>query len=262
MNTNTDFLLNEDIRQEISFFCNEFPLVEVGGVILNKCGDFSAIKCQNVSESPENSFFINRQEWLDLEKEGKISAVFHSHREEPTSFSEADIYMSEKMKIISILFNTLNQEFLVYAPKGIKINLIGRPYYPGILDCISLVVDYYKQKLNINISDLSHAFRFFPDILKKTQLIKKINKEDSGKLEEYYKSNGFIEIGKSKKIKKGDLILSRSAEYIQPSSHVAIYIGDGKILHHPDTGSEYDYFKSEFPNPSLVNSIMRHKEML
>lgn len=259
-------ILTDNIKKEIAEICDKNPEVESGGLIVesidSELSNNFVVKCKNVSTSPKNSFFINVEEWLEIEKSNKILGVFHSHNEDKLEFSEADIYMSEKKNLVSIIYNTKNGDFKIYSPKKIKIPYVGRPFYPCVLDCVTLVIDYYKKEFNIEIGELFHVARFLPDMPRKAKWLKSVNQEGVRDLEEYYEKNGFVEIDKKSKLKVGDLVLSPCVEYMLPASHVAIYLGNGLVLHHPDTGSEYAYFAAEYKTKKSITSVMRHKNFI
>ena len=95
-------------------------------------------------------------------------------------------------------------------------NLIGRQWAWGIQDCWSLICDYYKEKLSIDIKKWPR-----PKTIK--------NFAENPYFEKVLLGSGFVEV-KSEDIKENDVLLMEGA--YQKLNHVALYIGDQTILHH------------------------------
>jgi len=97
--------------------------------------------------------------------------------------------------------------------------LVGKPYVDGLQDCYTLAIKYYQQEFGIELTDyarptnwyLSNQYNFF---------------------EKLYSTEGFTEVGTNPRgVTIGDMILMcvGRSEVI---NHCAIYVGQGKILHH------------------------------
>ena len=91
----------------------------------------------------------------------------------------------------------------------------NRVYIYGLLDCYTLIRDYFRDKHNVWIpANIDRAFGWW----------------NSGKnlYVDMYKDYGFLET--TEKIKKEDVLLFQFDNGMP--SHSAIYIGDGMMMHH------------------------------
>ena len=48
------------------------------------------------------------------------------------------------------MYNVVNDEFKYYESKDVTIPILNRIFFPPIFDHVTLVIDYYKQLLNID----------------------------------------------------------------------------------------------------------------
>ena len=109
------------------------------------------------------------------------------------------------------------QSWFSFTPSGWKPDkLIGRQWAWGLEDCWSLVTDFYKEKLNIDLKKWAR-----PKTIKKFA--------ENPYFEKVLLGSGFKEI-EFKDIQENDILLMEGA--YQKLNHVAIYIGDQTILHH------------------------------
>ncbi|WEU67280.1 C40 family peptidase [Xanthomonas phage JGB6] len=100
-------------------------------------------------------------------------------------------------------------------PSGYVAPLVGREFHHGILDCYTLVRDYYQQEMNITLKDYERADGWW----ERGENLYMKNLEDCG----------FYQVSE-REIKVGDMILMqiRSNE----PNHAGVYLGDGLFLHH------------------------------
>ena len=101
-------------------------------------------------------------------------------------------------------------------PTGYKAPILGREWAWGVTDCYTLVRDWYKEKLNINLIDWHRP-----------TTLEEFNKNPM--FEKCAEETGFRELRSDEKLINGDLlfmsILSNNL------NHVAIFV-DGDVLHH------------------------------
>jgi cell wall-associated NlpC family hydrolase len=94
--------------------------------------------------------------------------------------------------------------------------LIGRSFSHGVLDCYTLVKDYYKRELNIELQNYFHQNDWW--------------EKGENLYVDNFKDQGFIEINDKNDIQKYDAFLIKLLSSV--SNHAAIYIGGDTILHH------------------------------
>lgn len=183
--------------------------------------DFCAVRVKNISDDPRKRFKISSTDFVKFAPE--IKAVYHSHLES-LGFSEFDKVNSEAHQIPFVLYHVKHETFQVYYPCGYEVPYVGRDFIIGRVDCFSLIKDYYLRELNVAIPDLNHHYRLVED---------KANHQDNTAtytiLEDFFLCNGFVA---TNNLQKNDVILTSSLG-IKSAVHLAIYLGDNLILHHP-----------------------------
>lgn len=223
--------LNNLIKEKISEFCQDKENESCGFILENN----KVFPAKNIHDIPSKYFKISLDEFRKAEQISRVIAVYHSHPSGKTDFSDADKIASETLKIPFVLY--VNGDFFVYQPHNYQIPLVGRDFLLGSLDCLTLVIDYYREKLNIVLPDISHPYRF------KFSEWESCQEENSSILVDYFKRNHFIEVHQPC---KHDIILIKTPKIKYPI-HCLIYLGEGKILHHPYEGkSEIRGYTSGF----------------
>jgi len=106
------------------------------------------------------------------------------------------------------------KQVVEFKPEGFVLPLKGRDFVYGIVDCYTLVQDYYFRELNIKLPD-----------------IKRPRNDWWKRGEDFYTENfkkaGFEVVAK---LEKNCVLLIQV--YADVPNHSGIYLGDGKILHH------------------------------
>ena len=226
------------------------PMEACGLIIRSGKGGQRAITCKNEAlregSDPRKTFRITREEMEQAEDQGEILACYHSHIYQPPIPSAGDKTFSEQSRIPFLIVGWPTKQWELYTPNGWRAELVGRPYFYGILDCYTLIRDYYKEKLNIELADFDRADRWWAD----------------GRdfyMENYWKV-GFVQVQDAPRLH--DVILMQ----MWPSkvaNHAAIYLGDGHILHHltgrPSVITTYLVNDGEYAK--ATRGIFRHKTL-
>ena len=74
------------------------------------------IRCENVSSTPEKSFEIHPEGYLDVKLKNEIVAIYHSHPVD-APFSRDDILAAESYALPCVLYINPAREFDAYYPK-------------------------------------------------------------------------------------------------------------------------------------------------
>lgn len=228
-----------------------------GYLFLNN-GDVDVEQKKNLLNS-KDAFLMENSEYSPI-------AFYHSH-EDSSDFSDLDKIVSERIKLPSVLFNKKNEEFKIYNPTGNRIPYEGRPFSLGYSDCLTLVQDYYKNQLNLDLvpefsfiksllnesaeKELCLKCRFQENFYKIYDEISRKNNISDNWLKKYFELNGFFEV---KEPKKNDVILINSEEKI--ATHCIIFLSQNIILHHPVNRLSRKEIFSDFYK-SRINCIMR-----
>lgn len=191
---------------------------ECNGLVVVAQGHQFYVPCANIAEDPVHDFAIAPEDFAAASDLGSIVGVCHSHAAPDTedNFTATDMMSVEKHKLPWYLFITRTRTHLQTRPNGFSLPLVGRTFCFGVVDCYTLVRDYYREVHGIELADYPRRDNF----------------EDRG--EELYLDNfrreGFYEI-EEKDLKPGDAILMK---FLSKGivNHAAIYVEDGVILHH------------------------------
>lgn len=210
------FLNNQDrIISEIQDHAyNEFPN-ECCGILIKEHGGFRYIPCENLSESPQTSFKIDPVRVASVYDQ--IECIVHSHPNTTARPSNADIRMSDEMKKPLLIISIPSNTFLGYNPISVISDLFNREFVYALNDCVTLVRDFYRTKMNIQFEDpVRRPYGWW-------------NEESEG--DDKYLINQFKRVG-FKEVdypQYGDLVVIRFGK--KSPSHVAVYIDDNKIAH-------------------------------
>ncbi len=190
----------------------EFPRESCGVVVVVR-GKQRYIPCRNIAEGG-GDFDIHPDDLNDAEGVGEVTHIVHSHPNMPALPTEADLVGCEDSELPWIIVNWPTGTMYEFAPSGYVAPLVGRSYAHGVLDCYSLIRDYYKRELDIDIPDFDRTDKWW---------------DKGGNLYmENFEKAGFIAV--TGDIQKHDVVLMQISSTVV--NHGAIYIGDGLIMQH------------------------------
>ncbi len=201
-------------REEFFHYAvHQMPREACGLGIIEK-GRERIIPCKNIAEK-KNDFAICPRDYLNAFRRGEIIRVYHSHCHVSPRPSEADLVACEASglpwAIVSVPGGTWND----FKPSGYKAPLVGRTWSHGVLDCYSLIRDFYSQELGISLPDFEREEEWW---LKNKNLY-----------EDNFQKAGFFEVPLSD-IQTNDVVLFQILSPV--TNHGAIYLGNEIILHH------------------------------
>lgn len=187
---------------------------EACGLVIIEKGKEVFVPCKNVSEI-DDQFEIDVHDYAEAEDRGDIVRIFHSHVYIGSRPSEADKVSCEASGLPWSIISVPNGDWTDFEPSGYRAPLVGRTWSHGVLDCYSLIRDYYKEVLNIEIPDFDRKFEWWL-------------KGDNLYLENFEKA-GFYEVSQ-KDIKNHDVVLMQIKSPV--INHGGIYQDGEKLLHH------------------------------
>ncbi len=212
------------------------PTKEIGGYVK----DGIAYVVDNLSSTKADDYYADKSLF-------RSDVIFHSHLTNP-EFSDVDIYVADKLSLNIIMYCLKTDTFRYYTGNPNKIfPLLNRPSIPGILDCIELLRDYYRIKLNIHLTEFHNPIRLWPyNLLKYRRSIKTQNNI----LLEYLLKNGFELVST---VRINDIFLLNSGRIISPHN-IMIYAGNGCYTHNHGERSKIGMI----PTQNIVAKL-RHK---
>lgn len=216
--------------------------------------------CDNVHPEPKEGFRIRDNDYGVAMETGEVLAVVHSHPDASNKPSEGDLVMIEEMQIpwliVSVYKDLLDGgkvvagDVLKIDPSEYEAPLEGRMFYHGVLDCYTLVRDYYKRVLSQELPNFDREDGWWEDM-----------KGPNLYLENFEKA-GFTTVpGGLRDIQEHDVVLMeiQTSKPVNGPNHAAIYVGDGKILHHLHGRlSSKDVYGGYWQN--VTRCVIRHKE--
>jgi len=187
------------------------------------------IACRNIAES-KNQFEIHHEDLASAEDRGEIQAYVHSHPNASAQASEIDLLQIELHGKPWVICAYPDAEFHVYEPCGYSAPLIGRNYIHGIQDCYSIVRDFYRRELGIDLMDFEREERWWE------------LKEGKSLYLDGFGIAGFSEV---KEPQYGDVMLCRVGR-TEHVNHAVIWLGNKTDM------------QSERTEPCVGSSIILH----
>jgi proteasome lid subunit RPN8/RPN11 len=186
------------------------------GLLLNIKGKERYFPCKNLSMTAFQCFIIDPKDYIRADNTGDIIAVVHSHPVTPPVASQSDKVACEQSGLVWHIVNPKTESWGYLKPTGYKAPLLGREWAWGVTDCYTLVRDWYKEKLNINLIDWHRPIT-----------LEDFNKDPM--FEKCAEETGFRELNPDEKLINGDLLFM--SIFSNNLNHVAIFV-DGDVLHH------------------------------
>lgn len=208
-------MISDELKVEMLAHAAECKPFESCGLIAVVKGREKYFPCKNLQTGPSH-FQIDGKDYADVEDKGVILKIVHSHVYESPDPSQADLIECEKSELPWVIINWPVGTVVEFEPTGYVAPLVGRVFSHGVLDCYTLIRDYYARELNIVIPDFSR-----PDEWWKTE--KDLYRQN-------FEEAGFVRISE-KELQPHDVILMQLGS--DKTNHGAIYLGDSLILHHP-----------------------------
>lgn len=210
-------MFSENIVQAVRDHAAKCAPRECCGLIVIHKGRQRYMPCDNVAEGRDpDRFVIAPEQYAAIEDSGEIVAIAHSHVFIPPIPSQADLVGCEVSNLPWLIVNHPVGDYQIISPNGYKAPLIGREFTHGVLDCYTIIRDYYKDVVGHEIPDFDRPDDWWDKGL--------------NLYEENFEKAGFTTVP-FESIKEHDVILM-SIGNSGRTNHGGVYVGDGKMLHH------------------------------
>lgn len=220
----------------------DYPREACGVVIIFK-GKQRYFPCRNLAEKNEH-FVIAPEDYAAAEDAGEVVMVVHSHPNIAALPSQVDLVGIEKTHLPWLIVNWPTGAYTITEPSGYEAPLVGRQFAPGILDCLTLIQDWYRRELGITLKDYERQDEWWL------------------KGEDHYRKRfadcGFVEVTDGT-LKPNDVIFMQVASPVP--NHGAVYLGDNIIIHHVmGRLSSRDVYGGWWRK--ITTGVVRHRELL
>jgi len=191
---------------------DEFPKEACGLVAVVK-GRRRYFPCRNIALTPDEHFVLDG--WHEVEEKGEVVAVVHSHPVTNPRPSEADRVACEKSGLPWFIINPKTESWGYCEPEGFELQYVGREFVHGIVDCYTLVRDFFQREYGITLRDYHRRDNWWHN--------------GENMYVENFAKEGFSRVP-IEQLQRGDLLLMNLQSPVP--NHAAIYLGDQQILHH------------------------------
>lgn len=199
---------------EVYAHASETAPTECCGLAIVFKGKLKYIRCTNLLNG--DTFCIDPKDYIKAEELGEVVGVCHSHLTGSATPSEPDIISCNSSQLPWLIVSYPEKEHFLLNPTDYKPPLIGRPFFHGVLDCYSLIRDYYKEELGIVLNDYLREPEWWAN-------------KDYDLYEDNFRKEGF-EVVLDGSLNINDVILMQHGS--NKVNHGGIYIGDNLMLHH------------------------------
>ncbi|MDR0259958.1 MAG: C40 family peptidase [Comamonas sp.] len=175
--------------------------------------------CCNQAQGLEQ-FRMSAEDWANAEDAGRVLAVVHSHPDHAAQPSDADRAACEATGLPWVIVSVRDgdiAEVHQFAPTGWTAPLLGRQFFHGVLDCYTLVRDWYAREAGIQLLDFERADDWW-------------NNGQDLYMQGFVKT-GFARIPDGAPPQPGDVVLM---SYRSPvANHAGIYLGTRALAEAP-----------------------------
>jgi proteasome lid subunit RPN8/RPN11 len=172
------------------------------------------VRSRNLRPDGGERFELDPEIWAAAEEAGTIRAVVHSHPHASAHPSMADRAGCEASGVPWLIVGWPSGAMVAIEPEGWQAPLVGREFTFGVLDCYTLIQDWYWRQWQVRLPDFAREDGFW--------------ERGHALYREGFPAAGFTEVAGEPQA--GDVLLMRIRSEVE--NHAAVYLGDGVILHH------------------------------
>lgn len=183
-----------------------------GCLLLAKDGGVEILPARNVAKDTEAHFEVDRETMLKALDSGRLRWIYHSH-ERGAAPSSHDRMSCDRIAIPFLIVG-MDGTLDVLMPDVRWASLTGKEWVLGSSDCLSLALDYF-------------AFVHGIDLVRPTMGLWPPRNGDP--FTRGFESLGFERV-KNEDVRASDVLTMR-LDWPR-ANHLAVYVGDGRILHH------------------------------
>jgi len=196
-------------------------------------------------EGGVDRFVLDPETWVMAEAFGDVLAVVHSHPNASANPSMADRAQCEASGLPWLIVGWPSGVMVEIGPEAWLAPLEGREFCHGVLDCYTLVQDWYLRELDIRLPDFAREDGWW---------------ERGEHLYRDHMAEAGFEVVADADPQRGDGLLMR-VMYPDTENHAAVYLGEGYMLHHL-YGQLSRRERWDWPWQRRTTLIVRHRSLL
>ena len=215
-----DFDLDEQLRTLIYVHAEaEQPREACGLIARTAAGHFNYVRVPNIAA--DSSQFLMDPHWYAIAEDAHetVLAIVHSHPNASANPSMADRVGCEKSGLPWVICGWPSGVFKQLEPSGWLAPYKGREFHHGVLDCYTLIQDWYLRELHQELPDFERDDGWWE------------NRADHAPEDLYMEGlaqAGFVRVFGEPQRHDGILMQVASDR----ANHGAVYLGSGVMLHH------------------------------
>lgn len=176
----------------------------------------------NRAAEPHNGFRIDPSELPP-----SYSAIWHSHPDGSVEPSESDQYSCKACAVPFWIVSPSGAWATLQPEECPQLALVGRTFLHGVVDCYTLVQDYFAHHHKQQMPNFYREDRWWEDP-DAEPLYGEHNLNRAGFRRLVYRQDPSV-------IRPEDVLIMRIGKRVKHDNHAAIYVGSNAILHHmPD----------------------------
>lgn len=241
----------------------DHPREACGLLARNKRGAIVYHPCRNMApeSAARDSFRIHPEDWAEAEDlSAQILAVVHSHPDSDAHPSHADRWMCHESGLPWFVIAVPGGAWTLTLPEPLP--LLGREFHHGIVDCYTLVRDYYRQMLALELPNFERKDDWWqpgPNGEPGADLYRK-----------HFAVAGFVDLGRpagrpdgDAQVRLHDVLLMRVQS--QQENHAGVFVGPVHgvdcFMHHLMGGmSRREPWGGVYMN--RCTAVLRHRSLL
>lgn len=195
---------------------------ECCGLVVNDGMRLHYVPARNLyaGTAGEDRFELDPDAWPAAEALGEVVAVAHSHPHASANPSMADRVGCERSKLPWLILGWPSGMIKLLAPSGWSAPYQGRTFHHGVLDCYTMIQDWYWRELQVELPDFDRRDEWW------------LQREGGPPAQDLYMEHfaeaGFVLVQGEPRRHDVPLIQVMS----ERANHSAVFVRDGVILHH------------------------------
>lgn len=188
-------------------------------------GELMYVPARNVfPQSPggyqqQDRFRLHPEDWAMAEDFGDIVAVVHSHPHASANPSMADRVGCEASGVPWVIMGWPSGVLRELHPEGWQAPYEGRDFAHGVLDCYTVIQDWYRRELGEVLPEFDRPDEWW---------VRRAGQPGQDLYRKHFAEAGFSAVRGVPR--RHDVIVMQV--HADQANHGAVYLGDGRMLHH------------------------------